>query len=295
MNLPSIVGVCLLVANAAAVAAQECPSIETSMVDKGFYAAAPWRVVSGGAAECSFMTANTSINFGFNHMVTESAEGARIAAVEMRDAVSASSAVEPMLSLGEEGFAYQPKKESGEIDRTSMFFYGHRGRVNVSGYLNLADGITSEQRDLAANLIATTLGVAARPRALAKQTKCPHLDAGRVRRLLPTGDLSSIVTDPDNCVVSADGRVITVAVTKDARGPQTVERMLRDSGCTVAPLPRLGKTAGIAHHCSEGNPRAEVLFASRSRMFRLVFVSTGEPGEDERTALIKLAEAAARK
>jgi hypothetical protein len=295
MNLLSIVGVCLLVANTAAVAAQECPAIETSMVNRGFHAAAPWRVVSGGAGECSFMTANTSINFGFNHMVAESAEGARSAAVEMRDAVSASSAVEPMLSLGEEGFAYQPKKESGEIDRTSMFFYGHRGKVNVSGYLNLADAITSEQRDLAANLIATTLGVASHPKALAKQTKCPHLDAGRIRRLLPTGHLSSIVTDPDNCVVSADGKVITVAVTKDPRGPQTVERMLKDSGCTVDPLPRLGKAAGIAHHCSEGNPRAEVLFASRSRMFRLVFVSTGEPGEDERTALVKLAEAAERK
>ena len=295
MNLPSILGLCLLVANTATVVAQECPAIETSMVNEGFPAAAPWRVVSGGAAECTFMSANTSINFGFNHMVTESAEGARAAALEMKSAVSASSEIEPMRSLGEEGFTYQPKKESGEIDHTSMFFYGHGGRLNVSGYLNLADAITGEQRDLAANLIATTLGVASRPRALAKQTKCPHLDAGRIRRLLPTGDLSSIVTGPDNCVVSADGKVVTVAVTKDAHGAQTVERMLRGSQCSVDPLPRLGKAAGIAHHCSEGNPRAEVLFASGSRMFRLVFVSTGEPGEDERIALIKLAEAAGRK
>ena len=295
MNLYLIVGCCLLVANAAMVAAQECPSIETSMVNEDFHEAAPWRVVSGGAAECSFMSANTSINFGFNHMVAESAEAARGAAVEMRNAVSAGSAIEPVPSLGEEGFAYQPKNESGEIDRASMFFYGHRGRVNVSGYLNLAGAITSEQRDLAANLIATTLGVATRPRALAKQTKCPHLDAGRVRRLLPTGDLSSIVTDPDNCVVSADGKVITVAVTKDAHGAQTVERLLGDGHCSVDPLPRLGKSAGIAHHCGEGNPRAEVLFASRGRVFRLVFVSTAEPGEDERIALVKLAEAVERK
>ena len=295
MNLSSILGCCLLVSNTAAVAAQECPAIETSAVNESFPVAAPWRVLSGGAAECSFMSANTGINFGFNHMVAESAEGARIAAVEMRDAVSASSAVEPMPSLGEAGFAYRPKTESGEIDRATMFFYGHRGKLNVSGYLNLAEGITSKQRDLAANLIAATLGAASRPRALAKQTKCPHLDVGRVRRLLPTGDLSSIVTDPDNCVMSADGKVVTVAVTKDAHGAQTVARMLRDSHCNVDPLPRLGKTAGIAHHCSEGNPRAEVLFASGSRMFRLVFVATGEPDEDERTALIKLAEAAARK
>jgi len=284
----------LLLANATSVAAQKCPAIETSMLDKGFSEVAPWRVVSGGIGECSFMTRSSSVSFGFNHMVTASAEGAVTATTEMRQAVAGTSLVEPMLSLGEQGFTYQPKKDNGQIDRTSMFFFGHRGRVNVSGYLNLKDPITPAQRDLAANLIAGTLGVASNPKALAKATNCRYLDPNLVRRLLPAGDMTTIVPDPNNCVVSAGGSVITVAVTKDSRGWATAERLLKDGGCTVDTLPNLGKGAAIAHHCSKGNPRAEVLFVTGSRMFRLLYAPAAEPSADDRAALVELARAAAR-
>ena len=188
-------GLFLLLANATSAAAQKCPAIETAMLNKGFSESAPWRVVSGGAGECSFMTRNSSVNFGFNHMVTTSAEGAVTATTDMRQAVAGTSLIEPMPSLGEKGFTYQPKNDNGQIDRTSMFFFGHRGRVNVSGYLNLKDAITPAQRDLAANLIAGTLGVATNPKALAKEEKCRYLDANLVKRLLPSGDISSIVPD----------------------------------------------------------------------------------------------------
>ena len=284
----------LLLAHATSVAAQKCPAIETSMLDKGFSEFAPWRVVSGGAVECSFTTKNSSVNLGFNHMVTTSAEGAVTAATEMRQAVAGTSLVEPMLSLGEHGFTYQPKKDNGQIDRTSMFFYGHRGRVNVSGYLNLKDPITPAQRDLAANLIAGTLGVATNPKALAKATNCRFLDPNLVRRLLPAGDMTTIVPDPNNCVVSAGGSVITVAVTKDSRGWATAERLLKDGGCTVDTLNHLGKRAGIAHHCSTGNPRAEVLFVTGSRMFRLLYAPAAEPSADDRAMLVELARGAAK-
>jgi len=227
-------------------------------------------------------------------MVTASADGAVTATTEMRQAVAATSLVEPMLSLGEQGFTYQPKKDNGQIDRTSMFFHGHRGRVNVSGYLNLKDPITPAQRDLAANLIAGTLGVASNPKALAKATNCRYLDPNLLKRLLPAGDMSTIVPDSNNCVVSAGGNVITVAVTKDARGWATAERLLKDGGCTVDTLPNLGKGAGIAHHCSKGNPRAEVLFVTGSRMFRLLYAPVAEPSADDRAALVELARVAAR-
>ena len=285
----------LLLANATSAAAQKCPAIDISMLNKGFAELAPWRVVSGGAGECSFMTRNSSVNFGFNHMVTTSAEGAVTATTDMRQAVVGTSLVEPMPSLGEKGFTYQPKTDNGQVDRTSMFFFGHRGRVNVSGYLNLKDAITPAQRDLAANLIAGTLGVATNPKALAKEENCRYLDANLVKRLLPAGDMSTIVPDLNNCVVSAGGKVITVAVTQDARGWATGERLLKDGGCTVDRLPNLGKAAGIAHHCSIGNPRAEVLFVTGSRMYRFLFAPAAEPSADDREALVELARAAARK
>lgn len=286
---------CLLLANTAAFAAQKCPLIETAMVNKGFSEVAPWHVLSGGPGECSFMTANTSISFGFNHMVASSTDAATAGAVSMREAVAATSLVEPMPALGDEGFSYQPKKDGGDVDRKSMFFYGHRGSVNVSGYLNLKDAITPAQRDFAAHLVAATLGVASSPKALAKETNCPYLDASVVKRLLPSGDVSAIVPDKNNCVMSAGGRVITVAVSPTAQSRQVAQSMLATGGCTVDALPKLGKPSGLMHHCSEGNPRAEAVFVAGGRMFRLVFVSPTEPGDDDRAALVELAEFAARK
>jgi len=290
----SVIAACLCLASTAAFAAPKCPAINTDMLDKGFSEAAPWRVMSGGAAECSFMAADTSVNFGYNHMAAESVDGAKTAAVEMKAAVAATSEIEPMPVLGEEGFTYQPKKDGGAIDNTSMFFYGHRGVLNVSGYLNLKGAITPAQRDFAANLVAATLGTATDPKALAKETTCPFFDPELVARLLP-GTVSTIVPGANSCVASADGKVLTVAVTRDSRSRSIVESLLKDNGCTVEPLPKLGKAAGISHHCSQGNPRAEVLFASGARMFTLVHAPGAEPGADERATLVALAEFASHK
>lgn len=290
-----VMGIMSLLIMNSALAAPKCPAIGASVLDKGIAQATPWRVVSGGAGECSFMTANTSVNFGFNHIAGESVEAAKTAAVEMREAVAGKSIVVPAPSLGEEGFVYQPKNDAGNIDTTSMFFFGHRGSLNVSAYLNLKDAITPAQQDFIANLLATTLGAATDPKALAKEAHCPYLDAALVKRLLPAGALSTSVPDANNCVVSTAGKVIVVAVTKSARSRQMAEIALNNADCTVDALPKLGIAAGIAHHCSEGNPRAEVTFASGGRMFKFMFLPTIEPSADERGALVELAGLAARK
>jgi len=295
MKRPWLIAVTLLFPTIPAFAAQKCPLIETSLVDKGFSDVAPWRVLSGGQGECSFMTANTSISFGFNHMVTPSTEAATAAAVGMREAVAATSVVEPMLALGEEGFSYQMKKDDGEVDPAQMFFYGHRGSVNVSGYLNLAKPITPAQRDFAGHLVASTLGVATSPKALAKETNCPYLDPGMVQRLLASDEVSAIVPDKTSCVLSADRRVVTVAVTKTTQNRAMAQALLGAGGCTVDALPKLGKPSGLMHHCSEGNPRAEAVFLAGGRMFRLVFAGAAEPSDGERAALVELAEFASRK
>ncbi|HEU4665531.1 MAG TPA: hypothetical protein VFS55_15990 [Dokdonella sp.] len=284
-----MLGVLLLPTSGMAVAAQKCPAIETAAVSKGF-GSGPWRVMSGGPGACSFMAANSSVNFGFSHIVSESPDLARKAAVEMRDAVAGTSEIEPMPSLGEEGFAYRMKNDAGEADPKSMFFYGHRGSVGVSGYLNLAGSITPAQRDLAANLIAGTLGVATRPKALAKETDCPYLDDDLVKKLLPTGNVSVIVPDRNNCVMSADGRVITVAVMKNARSREAAEGMMRSGGCTLDPLPKFGTTAGVVHHCFEGNPRAQVIVATGGRMLEVTYVPGQEPTDEQRATLVELAE-----
>ena len=294
MKQSLLAGLFLLLANTV-FAASKCPTIETWVVDKGFSEAGPWRVMSGGPGECSFTTKNTSVNFGFSHMVSKSAEAATAAAAEMRQAVAGTSLVEPMPLLGEKGFAYQPKKQDGTVDRSSMFFYGHRGSVGVTGYLNLKAPITPTQRDLAANLLAGTLGVATNAKALAKETNCRYLDANLVKRLLPSDDTSTTVPDSNNCVVSAGGSVITVAVAKDSRGWPAAERLLKDGGCTVDTLPNIGKGAGIAHHCSKGNPRAEVVVVTGSRIYKVLYAPASEPSADDRAALVELGKFAAGK
>ncbi|MGN6519553.1 MAG: hypothetical protein ACTHK2_09040 [Dokdonella sp.] len=290
MNIAGWVGVLLLAASGAAGAASKCPSIETSMVDKGF-GDGPWRVISGGPGACSFMTANTSVNFGFNHMVSESTDLATKAAVDMHEAIAGNSVVVPTPSLGEHGFAYQTKDDAGAIDPKTMFFYGHRGSVGVSGYLNLASAITPAQRDFAANLIAGTLGVATNAKALARETNCPYLDDALVDKLLPDGERSVIVPDRNNCVMSAGGRVLTVAIVKDARSREAADGMLRSGGCSVDPLPQFGKTAGVMHHCFEGNPRAQVVVAGDGRMLEIAYVpgQGQEPTDAERAMLVDAA------
>jgi hypothetical protein len=294
MRLSFLLGLFLYAAASNALAAAKCPFIDVTLLNKGLPDGAPWRVLSGGQGECSFMAKDTSVNFGFSHSVSESAEKATEAALSMKKAVAPTSRVEPLPALGEYGMAYNTKNVAGMPDEKSMFFYGHSGRVGVSGYLNLKNAITTQQRDFAANLIASTLGVAGNARALKKETSCPYFDDDLVKRLLPAGDVTISVPDKNSCVVSASGGVLMVSVNRSAQSAQAVSNMLKGSGCTVDPLPKLGKIAGISHHCSGGNPRAQILFVSGDRMYDVTLVPTSEPTAEQRATLAELAEFAAK-
>jgi hypothetical protein len=285
----------LFVACGTALAATKCPFIDVTLLNKGLPDGAPWRVMSGGQGECSFTAKDTSVSFGFSHMVAQSADKATEAALSMKDAVAPTSRVEPLPALGEHGIAYSMKDAAGTADEKSMFFYGHRGPVGVSGYLNLKRAITVAQRDFAANLIASTLGVASNAKALAKETNCPYFDDALVKRLLPPGDVTISVPDKNSCVVSASGNVLMVSANRSAQSAQAASNMMKGNGCTVDPLPKLGKIAGISHHCNGGNPRAQILFVSGDRMFDVTLVPTGEPTEAQRAALVELAEFAAKR
>lgn len=285
----------LLFAADSALAASKCPFVDAALLNKGLPEGAPWRVMSGGQGECSFMGGtDTGVNFGFSHMVAETSDKAAQAAASMKDAVAPTSSVEPVPALGEHGIAYRVKNDAGGVDPKSLFFYGHRGPVGVSGYLNLASAITAAQRDFAASLIASTLGVATNAKALAKESRCPFFDDALVKRLLPSGDVTISVPNKDSCVVSASGSVLMVSATRSAQSAQAASNMMKDNGCTVDRLPKLGRIAGISHHCTGGNPRAQVLFVSGDRMFDVTLVPPSEPSETQRATLVELAEFASR-
>ena len=84
MRLLFLFGLYLLAAASAAPAATKCPFIDVALLNKGLPDGAPWRVMSGGQGECSFTAKDTSVSFGFSHMVSESTEKATEAALSMK-------------------------------------------------------------------------------------------------------------------------------------------------------------------------------------------------------------------
>lgn len=133
--------------------------------------------------------------------------------------------------------------------------------------------------------------IAENSKALAKAEKCPYFDMALIKQLLQSDDLSIAVPGPDSCIVSADSSAVMISVTRGTNNAaQAIGNMLKDSGCTVEPLPRLGKPSGITYACKSGNPRAQILFMAKGGMFDLSFVPTTEPTAEQRAALVELAE-----
>lgn len=95
--------------------------------------------------------------------------------------------------------------------------------------------------------------------------------------------------------MSADGRVVTVAIVKGKRSRETAEGMMRSGGCKVDPLPKLGKPAGVMRHCSEGNPRTQVVVADRGRMLEVSYMPGQEPTDEQRATVVKLAKFASNR
>lgn len=286
-----LIGLGLLVCSAAASAAGKCRALDVAKLNAAIPLAAPWKVDGGGSGSCSFSAGGGSENsFGFSQTVDASADKAEASVGDSRRTIAADNPVNDEASLGTHGFSYSVKLPSGQANDKSVFFFGHRGSVEISGYLNLQKAVTPAQRQAAAQLMFDSMAVAEDSKALAKATNCPYFDPALIQRLIPSGDLSTAVPSPGNCIVSAAGSVVMIGVSGGPNIAQAVGNMLKDSACTVEPLPRLGKPAGIAYACKGGNPRAQVLFVAKGRMFDLTFVPGQEPTAEQRASLIELAQ-----
>jgi len=294
MKAQVLIGLGLLVCSAAASAAGKCRSLDLAKLNKAIPLATPWRVEGGGNGSCSFAAGGSANSFGFSQTVDASADKAEASVGDSKHIIGADNHVDDETSLGANGFSYSVKLPSGEPNAKSVFLFGHRGSVEVSGYLNLQKAVTSEQRQAAAQLMFDSMAIAENSKALAAATHCPYFDSELIRRLLPSDDLSIAVPGPGSCVVSAGGNVVTISASGGTNNAaQAIGNMLKDSGCTVEQLPRLGKPAGIAYACKGGNPRAQILFMAKGKMFDLSFVPTQEPTAEQRASFIELAEYAA--
>ncbi len=294
MKAQVLIALGLLVCSAAASAAEKCRSLDVAKLNKAIPVTAPWRVSGGGNGSCSFAAGGSANSFGFSQTVDASADKAQASVGDSKHTVAADNRVNDETILGANGFSYSVKLPSGEANDKSVFLFGHRGSVEVSGYLNLPKAVTPAQRHAAAQLIFDSMAIAENSKALAAATNCPYFDSALIKHLLPFDDLSIAVPGPGSCIVSAAGNVVMISVSSGGNDPaQAVGNMLKDSGCTVEQLSRLGKPAGITYACKGGNPRAQILFIAKGRMFDLTFVPTQEPTTEQRALLVELAEYAA--
>jgi len=293
MKAQVLISLGLLVCSVTASAAEKCRSLDLAKLNKAIPLAAPWRTSGGGNGSCGF-EGSSGISFGFSQTIDASADKAEASVADSKQSIGKDNHVNDETAIGTNGFSYSVKLPSGEPNDKSVFLFGHSGSIEISGYLNLQKAVTPAQRQAAAQLMFDSMKIADNSKALAKAEKCPYFDMALIGRLLPSDDLSIAVPGPDSCVVSADGSVVMISVTRGTNNAaQAIGNMLKDSGCTVEPLPRLGKPNGIAYACKTGNPRAQILFIAKGGMVDLSFVPAQEPTAEQRAALVELAEYAA--
>jgi hypothetical protein len=91
-----------------------------------------------------------------------------------------------------------------------------------------------------------------------------------------------------NCIASVGGAVAMVGVVESAQAAEAAGNMMKSNGCKVDPLPQFGSVAGISHHCTAGNPRAQVLVAEGGRMVDYSIVLGKEPTPQQRALLVQL-------
>ena len=294
MKAQVLIGLGLLVGSATVSAAEKCRALDLAKLNKAIPLAAPWRVSGGGNGSCSFEAGGSANSFGISQTVDASADKAEASVGESKQAIAADNRVNDEPKIGANGFSYSVKLPSGQANDKSVFLFGHRGSVEISGYLNLQKAVTPAQRQAAAQLMFDSMKIAESSKALAAATNCPYFDSALIQRLLPFDDLSIAVPGPGSCVVSAAGNVVTISVSPGGNNvAQAIGNMLKDSDCTVEQVPTLGKPNGIAYACKAGNPRAQILFVAKGKMVDLTLVPTQEPTAEQRATLVELAEYAA--
>ena len=295
MKAQVLIGLGLLACSAVVSAAEKCRSLDLAKLNKAIPLATPWRIDGGGNGSCSFSAGGGSANsFGFSQTIDASADKAEVSVGDSKKVIAADNRVNDETTLGANGFSYSVKLPSGVANDKSVFLFGHRGSVEISGYLNLQKAVTPAQRQAATQLMFDSMKIAENSKALAKAEKCPYFDMALIQQLLPSDDLAIAVPGPDSCVVSAGSSAVIISVTRGTNNAaQAIGNMLKDSGCTVEQLPRLGKPNGIMYACKGGNARAQILFMAKGGFFDLSFVPTQEPTAEQRATLIELAEYAA--
>ena len=242
MKTQVLIGLGLLACSAAASAAGKCRSLDVAKLNKAIPLATPWRIDGGGNGSCSFSAGGSANSFGFSQTVDASADKAEASVGDSKQTIAADNRVNDETSIGAKGFSYSVKLPSGEPNDKSVFLFGHRGSVETSGYLNLQKAVTPAQRQAAAQLMFDSMAIAEDSKALAKATNCPYFDSALIKRLLPFDDLSIAVPGPGSCIVSAVGNVVMISVSAGGNNvAQAIGNMLKDSGCTVEPLPPWNK------------------------------------------------------
>ncbi len=290
MRTRFLIGLFCLIASATAAAAEECMTLDVAAVNKALPEAAPWRLLNGGISACTFTAGSMDSSFDYNLTVRATAAAAQESTrASKADAADNHNRVDVLPALGSDGFAYSPKSDAGATKAETVFFFGNRNNIEIIGDLNLKQAVTPNQRNAVARLLATAATAASNPRAQAAASNCPYFDMPVLKRLLPPGEMTVMVPAATNCIASVGGAVAMIGVVTSPHAAEGATNMMKDNGCSVDPLPQFGSVAGISHHCSGGNPRAQILIVDGNKMLDFSVVLAQEPTEDQRALLVQLA------
>ena len=271
---------------------QPCGWLSEQDVNQALPAAAPWRLVSGGAVgACQFTGQGPQGEpqvFSINQQFQGSAAEAQAMVRELRKGVEAPHAVEPITGLKGDGFFYWDPTQSG----THRSFTVHGDRVVLMGSVVVSTAPALYRNGLVALLKKALL---ASPALAQAASTCPYFDPKMVKALVGGAGLKTQVLGQHSCMANNDaGSVLMVNITEVGDVAQIAQSM-KSADCTQQALPELGPHAYLEHGCRSGNPHASVtLFVQRDMLQLSLVPSAGEPTAAQRAQLQQAAGFAAR-
>lgn len=278
---------------AAPVAAQaRCGWMSTQTLDSLLPAAAPWRVMVGGAmGSCKFTGSGGRGGIavlGAHQMLKADAAEAAELAKSLRANLGADYRIETDAALGEHGFLYFPKDAGGAESRLSVSYVGHYRHVAITGQLVLPVGAGFETWRSGANeFMRAALAVADDAQATADAARCRWFDEPILRRLLPGDGFSQQAFGANSCMAQNGNSMALILSVQDGVGADVAARM-REAGCTWDAAPAAGADAMLGHSCSGGRPRAILQLRHDGKLLQYAFAPNREPTAAERALLVEL-------
>jgi hypothetical protein len=293
----SFASVALLLAGAPAFAA-DCSIVSPQQVDSALPEYAPWHLYSGGPGGCRFE--GTYKGSRKNHAVlsfSQQFHASSKAATDILNSVRKRSEKDYKLKQlklpSVEPGSFLSSTDADGTPHHSMFWHVQVGQAIIIGSFSPPSGAPGATNNEAAvtSLLKIAVFDTRSPVTMEQSSQCPYFDDAALRKLIP-GKLTVERFGENSCLASNDKNAMVLLSRSNNINTRTAENMLRSvaSGCSFDRQASLGEYGGISHHCTSGNPRADVVFHKGNSYISISLAPNGEPTAKQREHLIELAQ-----